>query len=229
VGVFVAATAAVAYGTPAVRSFEFAWLPRALRAYVVPVPDLSTFVLLPFIGLVFAGAAAGALIDGTTSRREEAAAVRRLALAGAALACAAWAASFLPPIIPGTSFWTTSPSYLFIRCGFGAVAVAACYWWLRTSGGGEAKAHAAGAAPPHASGIVSELGRSSLFVYWVHVELVYGLISRPLHGQLPFAASAAGYVLLCAAMWGAVRLKTNAVRRWSARRRTSPAVDAAVS
>ena len=25
------------------------------------------------------------------------------------------------------------------------------------------------------------LGRSSLFVYWIHVELVYGLISLPLH------------------------------------------------
>ena len=27
-------------------------------------------------------------------------------------------------------------------------------------------------------------GRSSLFVYWIHVEMVYGLISLPLHGAL---------------------------------------------
>jgi hypothetical protein len=25
------------------------------------------------------------------------------------------------------------------------------------------------------------LGRSSLFVYWIHVEMVYGLVSLPLH------------------------------------------------
>jgi fucose 4-O-acetylase-like acetyltransferase len=33
------------------------------------------------------------------------------------------------------------------------------------------------------------LGRTSLFVYWVHVELVYGLLSRPIHGafSLPVA------------------------------------------
>ncbi len=37
-------------------------------------------------------------------------------------------------------------------------------------------------------------GRTSLFVYWVHVELAYGLPSRPLHKALSFH----GAVLACA-------------------------------
>jgi uncharacterized membrane protein len=33
------------------------------------------------------------------------------------------------------------------------------------------------------------LGRSSLFIYWIHVELVYGLVSLPLHGAFSLAGA----------------------------------------
>ena len=35
-----------------------------------------------------------------------------------------------------------------------------------------------------------QLGRTSLFIYWIHVELVYGLISLPLHRALSLPAAA---------------------------------------
>ena len=41
------------------------------------------------------------------------------------------------------------------------------------------------------------LGRSSLFIYWIHVEMVYGLISLPLHKGLSHPAA-----------WGALALFT---------------------
>ncbi len=31
---------------------------------------------------------------------------------------------------------------------------------------------------------IRQLGRTSLFIYWIHVEMVYGLISLPLHKRL---------------------------------------------
>ena len=31
---------------------------------------------------------------------------------------------------------------------------------------------------------MQQLGRTSLFIYWIHVEMVYGLISLPLHKAL---------------------------------------------
>jgi uncharacterized membrane protein len=47
------------------------------------------------------------------------------------------------------------------------------------------------------------LGRSSLFIYWIHVEMVYGLVSLPLHGALPvagaWAALAVFWLLMLAA------------------------------
>jgi hypothetical protein len=39
--------------------------------------------------------------------------------------------------------------------------------------------------------MVQEFGRSSLFVYWVHVELVYGVLSGPLRHSLSLEASVA--------------------------------------
>jgi fucose 4-O-acetylase-like acetyltransferase len=50
---------------------------------------------------------------------------------------------------------------------------------------------------------VQQLGRSSLFVYWIHVEMVYGLISLPLHRHLSHGEAWIGvgifslFMLLC--------------------------------
>ena len=39
---------------------------------------------------------------------------------------------------------------------------------------------------PHRWSPLRLLGRSSLFIYWIHVEMVYGIVSTPLHGGLRF-------------------------------------------
>ena len=44
------------------------------------------------------------------------------------------------------------------------------------------------------------LGRTSLFVYFAHVELAYGVFSYPLHGALPVRWSFTGFVLVTIAM-----------------------------
>jgi hypothetical protein len=44
------------------------------------------------------------------------------------------------------------------------------------------------------------LGRTSLFVYWVHVEIAYGALSYPLHHALSLPQSLAGYVALTVVM-----------------------------
>jgi fucose 4-O-acetylase-like acetyltransferase len=33
---------------------------------------------------------------------------------------------------------------------------------------------------------MEQLGRTSLFLYWIHVEMAYGIFSRPLHKRLSF-------------------------------------------
>jgi hypothetical protein len=51
------------------------------------------------------------------------------------------------------------------------------------------------------------LGRSSFFVYWVHVEMVYGVISKPLRRSLSFGAVLAAYAIFTGLLLGLVILK----------------------
>jgi hypothetical protein len=54
------------------------------------------------------------------------------------------------------------------------------------------------------------LGRSSLFVYWIHVEMVYGALAIPLRRLMPWEASVLATFALCGVLYWLVRLKN----RW---------------
>jgi hypothetical protein len=68
-----------------------------------------------------------------------------------------------------------------------------------------------------------QLGQTSLLVYWVHVELVYGYAFARLHGRLSMAGATVALVLMTAAMVGVSVLRTKYWRGW----RRRPAVAAA--
>ena len=62
-------------------------------------------------------------------------------------------------------FWHTSPNFFFIRLGVLLVILMTVYAWCRWGLG------AWGFSP------MAQLGQTSLLVYWVHIELVYGKVS----------------------------------------------------
>jgi hypothetical protein len=95
-----------------------------------------------------------------------------------------------------------------IRVGALMLAFAASY----------ALAHLAG-RHAMALGPLGRFGRSSLSVYWIHVELVYGYLSGPLHPRLPLWGAFVAYALLTTLMYGAVVLKERIVARRTGRRR----------
>jgi fucose 4-O-acetylase-like acetyltransferase len=43
---------------------------------------------------------------------------------------------------------------------------------------------------------LQELGRASLLVYWVHVEMVYGVVSAPIHRGLTLERALAAFGVL---------------------------------
>jgi len=51
------------------------------------------------------------------------------------------------------------------------------------------------------------LGRHSLFIYWIHVEMVYGLISLPLHGAFSVGRAWAAFGVFCLLMVAAAAAK----------------------
>ena len=55
--------------------------------------------------------------------------------------------------------------------------------------------------------VISTLGRSSLFVYWIHVEMAYGGIAKPLKRALPLEMSLLATVMLLALLYAIVKWK----------------------
>jgi uncharacterized membrane protein len=201
--VFAVATALVAFLTPIARTLPRGSLPGALHAYITPAAGLSNFVFFPWLALVFGGAVIGVLLDAATNPADERRMNLGLAAGAVALFVMAWIGSYLPPVSGHSAFWTTSASYLFMRLAIVAMMVAACYAWGRVSGGGWSP--------------LAQLGRTSLFIYWIHVEMVYGLISLPLHRALSLPAALAAYVAFCGFMLACSLLKDAAVERYRAR------------
>ncbi len=64
---------------------------------------------------------------------------------------------------------------------------------------------------------MEQLGRSSLFIYWIHVEMVYGLISLRLHKALTHPQAWAAYVALVLLMLLVSIEKDRIVRWWTTR------------
>jgi uncharacterized membrane protein len=170
------AAAAVPLLTPLVRAAPIGGWPDPIEAYLRPTGDLSNFVFFPSAGFVFAGAVAGILIDAAPAARESRLNLW-LFLAGLGVSIAAWGASYFPSPYPVSDFWTSSPCYFFVLAGLTTAAIGAAYAW-QSRPGGDAKW-----SP------LRQLGRTSLFVYWIHVEMVYGLISLPLHKALTLTQS----------------------------------------
>jgi uncharacterized membrane protein len=209
---FGALTLATALVTPVVRAAGLDSLPDALAGYFVPVQGLSNFMVFPWTGMVFGGTCLGVLIDHAGTAPAESRLNARFVWAGLAVALVSFGASSLPSPYGATDFWTASPSFFFIRLGFVMIAIAAAYWWVRTFAG-------SGRWSP-----IVQLGRTSLFIYWIHVEMVYGLISRPLHHGLRLRHAFAAYVLFTVFMLLCSIAKDRAVARFAlARQRGSGA------
>ena len=112
--------------------------------------------------------------------------MRRLRAAGLALVWLGFYTASLPAIYAQSSFWTSSPTYFAIRVGRDPGGFAALY----------AVAQVAEPVRAWRSRRSSGSGGDSLFVYWIHVELVYGYATWPLHRRLPLWGAGLAYVVV---------------------------------
>jgi uncharacterized membrane protein len=209
---YAATAAVVAFVTPAVRDASWiAPLPDFLEGYLRPIPELTHFSIFPWAAFVPAGAVVGVLIGRTHDVTAERSVNARLLGAGVALAVGAYACSFLPSFTGPSYFWTSSPAFFFLRSGIMAATVGFAYFSERWR--------------PAAWGPLAYMGRSSLFIYWIHVEMVYGLISRPLHRALPLPVSWTAFGVFSVFLLGCAFLKDHLrsrVTRWRQSRVAAP-------
>jgi uncharacterized membrane protein len=204
VAVLVTAAVAAAMFTPIVRMTKgLGWLPDPIEAYFRPIPEYSGFTLLPWGGFLLAGAATGLWLETARTPRDERRVIVWLGLLGPALVVAGYAFSLAPPIYRETSFWTSSPTFFVLRVGMLIAAIPIAYAWT---------AAVRGRSP------IQELGIASLFVYWIHVEMVYGFLTWPIHRRLSFEQALIAFPVFTALLYGLVKLKD---RLLTAGRRTS--------
>jgi uncharacterized membrane protein len=200
---FAVATVTIVWATPVIRHADsLAILSHSLEGYLRPIPNLTNFTFFPWTAFVTAGALAGVVLDAARNPEADRRVNLGFAAAGLVGAFAAYHASFLPPLWVQSSFWTTSSSFFFMRLGLMTAAVgAACLWERRPTAGRRWSP-------------LQLLGRSSLFIYWIHVELVYGLISLPLHKAFSLRSAWIGLVLFCLLMLALAVGKDRLMKWW---------------
>jgi uncharacterized membrane protein len=172
----VAAGLAIALLTPLLWTvWQPRWLPWPLESYVngvhtFPAPQPWLFPIFPWAGFAFFGLAAGFIILSDWARARETRVLTGAGVAGAALIAAAVAfeaSSFRLPLAldPVHDFWHTSLTFFLLRVGMLLVILWLSYAWC-TYGWGQ-----------RAFSPLIQLGQTSLLVYWVHIEFVYGKFS----------------------------------------------------
>jgi len=147
------------------------FLPWPLESYingvhVFPEPQHWLFPLFPWAAFAFTGLAVGFLVYTSFARRNEAFFFFLLGLAGAG---ACYLARFFDEspvhLYAVYDYWHSNPNFLLMRCGILLIIVFLVYAWCRW-----------GLAQMGFSPVI-QLGTTSLLVYWVHIEFVYGRLS----------------------------------------------------
>lgn len=203
-----AVAAAVAVATPPLwTTHRLRFLPWMLESYVSGVhiydsPQPWLFAIFPWCGFAFVGLAFGLFLFSDFAQRKE---VLALATAGGigALACALslwWDYSGVK-LYAVYDYWHSSPNFFLMRCGILLLLVFAIFVWCRW-----------GFATKGFSPFI-QFGRTSLLVYWVHIEFVYGRLSILPKWRSNISLATIGMVVIFAAMLGISIWRTSTKKR----------------
>ena len=185
--------------TPLVRATPWlAPLPDPLEAYLRPAGPYSAFPLFPWAGFLFAGVIVGDLIDAVRVSRRAADGAAGLARGGgrSRLSGLGYLASFRPALFPDRHVLARLADVLLHPAGAGDAAGAD-----RVGRGSRSSESASPCCQRTVFRALVTLGRSSLFVYWIHVEMVYGVIAEPIKKGMPLWASLTCTGLLCVGLY----------------------------
>lgn len=147
------------------------WLPWYLESYINGVHTLNApqpwlFPIFPWTAFAFAGLATGFLLVSDWGKASGGRTTALCSAAGAALFFIALGLDALPVRVYAVQdFWHTSPNFFLARVGVLLMIVGASYAWCRW-----------GPSRWIFSPLV-RIGQTSLLVYWVHIEFVYGRFS----------------------------------------------------
>ena len=184
---------AFAAASPIVSAVNWAWLPKPVSDYFVP--SLDHFAFFPWAAFIAFGVSAGSIL-----RMVKADDLNRLmqwsALAGFGLLLGGQYFTNIPySIYPSSDFWLNSPGLVVIKTGLLLLVCSFAYLWSKY-------------VIRERWSWIAQLGSTSLLVYWVHIEIVYGSWFGGWKERLGSAECAIYSVLLILAMIGLSVLRT---------------------
>jgi uncharacterized membrane protein len=148
---------AIAVASPLISQIDWSFAP-VIKDYIVP--DHLFFGFFPWAAFVAFGLSAGSLIrllDPAGLER----AVQWAAILGVALIVASEYLSNMPfSLYSKSDYWLNSPWLIFTKLGVVLLVLAFAFLWTRHS--------------QNSWSWIRQFGTTSLLVYWVHIELMYG-------------------------------------------------------
>jgi uncharacterized membrane protein len=151
--------AAIAFSSPLISTIDWSWLPARIAAYIKPSygPDFGFF---PWAAFIAFGLGLGSMLR-MTKAEDMNRLMQWVALGGfAVFFCGQYCSNFSASLYPKSEFWLNSPWMVFMKLGGTLLLITVAYLWNEYGGKGWSLAR--------------QFGVTSLLVYWVHVELVYG-------------------------------------------------------
>jgi len=198
---------AISIATPPLwTTLRPSWLPWPLESYVNGVHNLNQpqpwlFPIFPWSAFAFVGLAVGFLLMSDRMRNLGAGTFALAGIAGIAVICfARWLDARPLQLYAVYDFWHTSPNFFLIRVGLLLGILAASYSWCRWGPG------LWGFSP------LVQLGQTSLLVYWVHIEFVYGRFSILHKRAMDIPTASLGLLTIFLAMLLLSVLKTRVTR-----------------
>ena len=167
-----AVAAGIAMATPPLyNTWRPTWLPWYLESYINGVhifhaPQPWLFPIFPWTAFAFAGLAAGFVLFSDWGAQNVARTTAILGAGGVGLFyLAAWFDARPSQVYAVYDYWHTSPNFFLARTAVLLMILCAAYAWCRWGPGQW------GFSP------LIQIGQTSLLVYWVHIEFVYGRFS----------------------------------------------------
>lgn len=170
------------------------FLPWPIESYFDGVhifnqPQPWLFPFFPWAAFAFAGLAVGLFLFSDIAKLSESLAFTVLAGIGVLSCGLSFIFDVLPiRLYPVYDYWHTSPNFFLMRCGLLLLILFFAHAWCRW-----------GLAQRGLSPII-ELGKTSLLVYWVHIEFVYGGLSILPKRQCTVLQATIGLAVICVAM-----------------------------
>jgi uncharacterized membrane protein len=175
-----------------------AWLPRPLTSYLGGQRPMAWFPLFPWAAWALGGVAVGHL--WVWAHRDERR-VRRCfvlsLLVGIGMTSMVGIVRHLDPTIiryPSEAIQQMGPGIFFHRLGLIVTLSGVGFLWCRVLAG--------------RFSMLRQLGRTSLFVYWVHIEFCYGNFVFPLRGRFQLLGALLLVLILTTMMLGLSLAKT---------------------